>query len=286
MKKIFRYATAELNGFFLKSLYGVPNPITEQFFEDFEYFDKVQFKSGADVFAGEVPIQDGDIFGIAKVAGLFPFVISAESLSGSLRFTQSYIVGGRNYSERGLFNMDTELFEYYRTTEEEYTDDIATLATERKRISFVPQGTPILGWIKEGVNVFTPEGRIIPEAIFPEKPVDGSSYYPYFGEKYLFFSETFLLTAPIDAATTMLVLESMQRIRYNGISISELSILTQLVTGGYVSGFELVHNGVYSILKYRLDDTIPIEGKSKRQLSWLSIMSSKFKTIIPVEIIT
>jgi len=286
MKKFFRSLTAEANGFYLSSLHNFLNSFIEYTYPLLSYFGTVQLKTESDttLSAAESPIEDDDLRGIAKVAGVFSPFISAESNSGSILFTSSKIVDGRQYSERGLYDVLTEGFKYFRTNQSVYPTDITTLATKDLRASLVPTGAPILGYIEEGTTVLTTDGKIIPSAILTEPPV-GKAYYPYYGEKYLFLAESFLIEAYLDIDTLKELLESFQRIRYNGTSIVELVAITKLIMADFVYDVNIVPDGQKLILYFKLDVESELIGKTKRTFIWLFLLQQKFKQLIPSEVL-
>lgn len=287
MKKFFRDLTAEANGFYIKGIVSSLNNVVSYFNDVFSYMAAVQFKTPEDptLLASEYPIEDKDLRDIAKIAGVFTPFISAESNLGSLAFTSSKIVDGVQYSERGLFDILSESFKFFRTSPGTYPTDINTLATKYLRSSLVPEGAPILGYIEEGSTVLTEDGQIIPSAILPSPPVD-KAYYPYYGEQYLFLAENFLIEAYLDLATFKELFESFQRIRYNGASIVELANITVLLMGDFVYDIGIVPDGQKFIVYYKLNQESELVGKTKRLYIWRMLLRQKYKQFALSEVIS
>lgn len=285
MKSVFRYLVAEFNGFYVTTIQRALEEYMADLKEVMHYIRRVQFKlEDEGIVSGESPIREDDVRGIGKIAGLFTPYISAESNIGSIVFTPPFKVGTKSYAERGLFNMNEEVFNFFRTNTSTYPDDITTIANERLRSSFVPSGTPILGYIAEGDIALTPDGKIIPEVIRATPPAD-RAYYPYYGEKYLFMAETFLIQTYIDIQTYKKLLESFQRIRYAGSSIAELCYLTETLMEDYIYDMQFTSSTSSVRLTYRLNEESPLTGKVKKFYMWTLILAMKFKQIYAEEIV-
>lgn len=283
MKLLFRNLTAEINGFYLSALHHFLNSYTEDIKEFITYLTNVQFKTESEDISGvEVPMRDEDIRGIAKICGVFNPFISAESNLGSLLFTTSKTVSGVEYSERGLFDMNSESFKFLRTTTGTYTTDIVTLASNILKASLVPEGAPILGYIAEGTTVLTTDGHLIYENILAEPPI-GVAYYNFYGEQYLILAETFLIEAFLDTDTFKAMVETYQRIRYNGVSIVDLVYVTNLLMGDYVYDVYFESTGYVQQMHYKLDIESELVGKTKRVFIWKDLLEKKFKQIVAVE---
>jgi hypothetical protein len=283
MKKIFRYLTAEINGFYLSSLHNFMNDYITPVLAYCQYLSNVQFKTESDELSGyEEPMEDSDIRGIAKTCGVFNPFISAESNLGSLLFTTSKKVSGIEYSERGLFDMKSESFKFFRTNQGVYTTDIVSLASSVLRASLVPENAPVLGYIEEGTQVLTEDGQLIYENILADPPV-GKAYYNFYGEKYLILAETFLIEAFLDTDTFKSMVETYQRIRYNGVSIKELVFITKLLMQDYVCDVYFVASGSIQEMHYKLDIESELPGKTKRVFIWRDLLDKKFKQLVAVE---
>lgn len=280
MTKLFRYLNSELNGVYIKGMYYFLNLLTNTFDDVFSYAKNMVFKlESEDITGNEIPITEDDLLGIAKIAGVFTPFISAESNAGSILFTNSHIVNGVEYSERGLLDNNEERFIFVRTTQDAYTTDIVTEATTIRQASFIPEGTPVVGYIAEGDVVLTTDGHIIPGAIRSVPPVD-LAYMEYYGPTFLFLAETFLVEAFMSADVFKKMFESFQRIRYNGASLSELSSITKLILDDYVSNMYFVPSGNRSVCHYTLNSESELTSKTKKTYIWKLLVSTKYKQLV------
>lgn len=283
MKSFFRFLTAEYNGYWVRKYNYAPEDTLSDVKELLCYMRHMVFKNpDEEINTGEVAIRENDLRGIGKIAGLFTPYISAESNLGSLVMTGSNVVNGTERSERGLFNMNKEAFDFYRTDTDNYPTDLTTLATERLRASLVPDGAPILGYIAEGTQVFTADGQVIESAILPSPPA-GKAYWPYYGKQYLFLAETFMIETFLDSDTYKKLVESFQRIRYNGPSIAELVYLTEVILEDYVYDIRFAGYSNSVKMSYKRNEMSSLAGKVKRFYIWSLLLSMKFKQIYAVE---
>jgi hypothetical protein len=280
MRQPFRWLCGELNGNYYQFLQNVCNTFIAPFMQDIAIKKATVFKlDDDDIESGEYPILPEDLNGIAKVAGVFPPYVTAESTAGCIVGSSSYKVGGVEYSERGLFNLDEERFNYVSTSTSVYGSDITTLANSRLRSSMVPDGAPILGYIEEGTTVFNEDGiSVIPSAILPSPPV-GKAYIAYYGEKYLFAAETFIISAVVDDATFKKIYESLMRIRSSHPSIYELSFLTTLLLDDYVHNMYIERSGNRFILHYTLNEESRLKSKVRMLTVWKSTIQKKYKLL-------
>lgn len=280
MKAVFRWLCGELNGdmyqAFTKTLTEFNKPFEQLLVQKKSAVFKLE--SDSDITANETPISPEDLRGIAKIAGVFPPFVTAESNLGSLIGSPAQVVVGVQYSERGLFDMIDERFKFYRTTQNAYSSDITTLATSVLRSSMVPEGAPVLGYIAEGSTVFNVDGTIIPSAILPEPPATGA-YVPYYGPKYLFLAETFLIASVVDDDTFKSIFECLQRVRYNFPSITELARLTQLLLQDYLTNMYIERVGYRFVLHYTLNELSSLPSKIKMLAAWQKIILIKYKLL-------
>lgn len=279
MNSVFRWLCGELNGNFFQFMQNTANVAIEPYVALLAQKKSTVFKlEGDDLDGDEYPITSEDLSGLARIAGVFPPFITAESNLGSLVGSSSYKVGDIEYSERGLFNMDEERFNYVRTNQNTYYSDISTLATERLRSSIVPEGAPILGYIADGTVVFTEDGHIIPEAILSEPPTD-NAYIAFYGEQYLFASETFIIAALVRDETYKNIYESLMRIRRTNPSVYELSVLTETIASDYIINLFIERSGNRFILHYTPNEDSTVESKTRRLAVWKSVIQEKYKLL-------
>lgn len=276
MKKIFRFLRGELNGFYIKNIALCLNNVTRDIETLLRYFWTMQFKSPTETTATEEPINEFDLIGIGRFAGIFMPTITAESTSGSLRFSNANIIDGINYSERGLFERFKENWKYFRTNQNIYTDDISILATRDMQAGFVPEGQPILGYIEEGVDMMDENGYIKEELILPEPPV-GKAYSPYYGEKFMHLAEVFSIIQELGYDTFMVLFTNMQYIMYNGANIRSFLKITKLLTDSYVYNIEIETYQNRYVIHYSIDYESTIENRIRRLFAWHYIVKQTFK---------
>lgn len=280
MKLLFRFFRGEFNGIFARAFLLSRNNAVQDMLDELVYHATVVWKLPGDESAGESPIREEDIVNLAKFAGIPRPLQYVENTVGSLRFTSSNVVGGKQRSERGLFNTVKEGFDFVRTANDSYSTDIATEASGTKRMSMVPEGTAPVGYVPHGVSIFEEDGTLIPGNILSEPPTDGTPYTPYYGEKYLFTEETFITDTEMRIDMFMAYYECIMRIRRSGASVVELLYLTELFGEGYIKDLEIEQVSWYYILHYSLSDDIVLANKSGRLAAWRTIMSKRFKDFI------
>lgn len=279
MKKIFRFLRGELNGFYIKNISMCLNNVTVDIEAMLRYFWRMQFKSPTEVTVDEEPISEWDLLGIGRFAGIFMPTVTADSTSGSLRFSDALIINGINYSERGLFERFKENWKYFRTNQNTYTDDISTLATRDMQAGFIPEGQPILGYIEEGVDMMDENGYIRTELILPSPPV-GKAYSPYYGEQFMHLAEVFAIIQELGYDTYMILFTNMQYIMYNGANIRSFLKITNLLTDTYVYDIEFETYQNRYLVHYSIDYASTIENRIKRLFAWQYIIRLTFKLFV------
>lgn len=285
MKKIFRFLRGELNGFYIKNISMCLNNVTIDIEVMLRYFWLMQFKSPTEVTAEELPISEWDLLGIGRFAGIFMPTVTADSTSGSLRFSNSTIIEGVNYSERGLFERFKEDWTYFRTNHNIYTDDISTLATRDMQAGFVPEGQPILGYIEEGVNMFDENGYIREDLILPSPPV-GKAYSPYYGEKFMHLAEVFAIIQELGYDTYIVLFTNMQYIMYNGANVRSFLRITELLVSDYVEDITIEADTNRYIVEYTLNYETEIENRVRRLFAWQYIIKQTYKLFVLQERVT
>jgi len=285
MKKIFRFLRGELNGFYIKNISYCLNNVTRDIEELLKYFWRVQFKNPTEVTDKELPISEHDLLGIGRFAGIFMPTITADSTSGSLRFSDAHIIDGINYSERGLFERFKEDWTYFRTNQNTYTDDISTLATRDMQTGFVPEGQPILGYIEEGVDMFDENGYIRTDLILPSPPV-GKAYSPYYGEQFMHLAEVFTIIQELGYDTYMTLFTNMQYIMYNGVNVRSFLRITDSLVSGYVENITIEADTNRYIVEYTINNESEIDNRIKRLFAWQYIIKQTYKLFVLQERVT
>jgi hypothetical protein len=161
MKQPFRYFRGEFNGKYLYDLVTCPNFNARDVVDELVYQTLSQWKTEDEVTAHEMAVRDEDIINIGKIAGLFQPRTFHWMSFGSIYFTQSRIVNGKQRSERGLIDMETESFRFVREEQDDYPDDIVNEASEQLRIGFVPPGAEPAGYVLSGTPLYDDGGNVI-----------------------------------------------------------------------------------------------------------------------------
>ena len=192
-KAFFRFLRGEINGFYLNSIHNVFNRYAENIKAFFSFFNKQQFAEGK--------IDVEYLYGLGQFAGILLPKLQKEDSISSLRMTNSFKVSGIEFSERGLFNTNTEQFQFYnlndttsaifvfvRTNQEGCATDINTESNSFSRSSLVGNETP-LGYISAiETDLFDSYGNIKKDKILATPPAN-SPYVEYYGDNFLFLSE-------------------------------------------------------------------------------------------------
>ena len=285
MKYPFRFFRGEFShGFYLFRVLTFLNHAVQDVIDELVYRQLSQWKAEEDTTAQEMPLRDEDILGIGKIAGLFQIRAYGGVSTGSIYLTSSHVVDGKERSDRGLFNMDSENFDFVRTEHDEYPDDIDTEASALRKMSMTPEGAEPVGYVPEGVPAFDEAGNVLWENILPQPPSDGTPYVPYYGEKYLHFEETFYKELPITVDLFRILFECMQRIRYRGPTVKGLLEVTDILGGGgYIYDLEIEQTGRQYVVTYRLDPNFWLFQRERRLAAWKAVCAQKFKLFSFVE---
>jgi len=280
MKQPFRYFRGEFNGAYLYHLVTCPNFAVQDILDELVYNMLFQWKLEDEISSGEMAIRFKDVVNIAIIAGLFQQNSYGRVSIGSVYFSPSHIVNKQERSERGLINMETEGFRFVRTEYDDYPDDIVNEASEQFRQALVPEGTEPVGYVPLGVPLYTNEGEVIWDNLLPTPPTDGTPYTTYYGEKFIVHEEYFYKETPLPIEVLKLLLECMQRIRYNGPTITRFMEITQILGEGYIYDIEIVYIDAYYLVGYKINESSDIMYRDRRYAAWLNICAKKFKLFI------
>lgn len=277
-KAFFRHLRGELNGYYITNLFNTLNKSTEDMKLFLMNTKNEQFRLGF--------IRSKALYGLGKFAGIFlPRVSISDSLS-SLHMTDSHEVDNVEYSERGLFETDMELFRFFHTSQQEYSDDINTLATSELKSSMIGE-EQVIGYISsDNQDVLDDEGNIRPEAILASPPAD-TAYSEYYGDKFMYLSEAIPVYTNINEELYIELYKSLQIVRYNGASLKSLcDIISVLCPDGLVMidhldvGVDGKHINVY----YNYDPDIEtVSYKQQRVTLLLFLIQEKFKQVAMIE---
>lgn len=277
-KAFFRHLRGELNGYYITNLHNTLNKSTDDIKLFLMNTKNEQFKFGF--------IRDKVLYGLGKFAGIFlPRVSISDSLS-SLHMSDSYIVDDVEYSERGLFETDMEVFRFFHTSQEEYANDINTLASNEQKSSMVGD-EQVIGYISaDNQNVLDEEGNVKPEAILASPP-DDTAYSEYYGDKFMYLSEAIPVYTNVNEELYMELYKALQIVRYNGVSLESLcNIISVLCPDGLVQisrieiGVDNKHLEVYYIYN---PDIETVQYKQQRLTLMQYLVEEKFKQILLIE---
>jgi hypothetical protein len=192
-KALFRFLRGELNGYYVTRLNDLLNASTKDIKTFFCDFQAQQFELGK--------ISLDTLYNLGKFASIFLLRLKSAETMTALYLTDSFIKDGYEFSERGLYNVPLEQFEFFhteddsgayfvfvRTTQEQYEDDIDTLTDYRKRATMVGD-VAVQGYISsEATDIFDSVGNVKPEFILATPP-SGVAYSEFYGDNFLYLSE-------------------------------------------------------------------------------------------------
>lgn len=262
MKAFFRFLRGELNGAYLQKLNQVNNDFSEDIKDFLAYFRKMQFKTADEVTEGELPINTDMMKGIGVIAGTFPPYIMQESLRSALRFTGSHVVNNREYSERGLYNMEGQAFRFVRTDQQEYDTDINVLSNSEDRSSLVNDGRTPVGYFPEGENIIKDDGSLDYTKLLPA-PRPNHADAPFYGDNFLYLSESYPVLAITDMRVMLYVIEAMQWVRYNGMNIASMATFANIICPDFlfIMGIDWTEFYAHGVIEYGIDEDYEVEDK-------------------------
>jgi hypothetical protein len=279
MKRPFRFLRGELmRSLYIKNIFTGLNVFVQDIIDEVVYHTLVKWKLEDETTADEMAMREEDIVGIGKIAGLFPVRAVSRTTLGSTYFTPSYIVNGKQRSERGLMHMENESYEFVRTEYDEYPNDIANEASPEKRIGHKDSAAAPVGYVPASKPLYDKEGEVIWANVLPSPPAD-EAYVPFYGEKYLVHQEFFSKMLPLPVEVYKPLLECCQRIRFNGPTLQEFFNIAEIMGQGYIHEIEIVPDAShrwYNVY-YSLDEYVTVINRERRYLAWLSVCKYKFK---------
>lgn len=280
MKAFFRFLRGELNGFYLQKLNEVNNVYSESVKSFLSYFARMQFKTEDELEEGETAIDNAMIKGIGITAGAFPPYVMQESLSSALRFTGSHIVNGKEYSERGLYNIEGQAFNFVRTDEQEYDTDINTLSSSSDRSSLVEKDRVPVGYFPEGENVIRDDGSLDYSKLMPS-PRPNHADAPFYGDNFLYLSENYPVLAITDMKVMLYVIEAMQWVRYNGMNVASLAQFAKIICPGFLFILDIDWSNLYAhgVVEYGIDEEYEAEDKLLKENLFKFLVGKKFSQL-------
>lgn len=277
-KALFRFLRGELNGYYLTNIHNSLNVYSEDIKKFFIDFQNQQFELGE--------ISEETLYNLGKFASVFLPRRPVSESKTSLYMTDSHIVDGVEYSERGLFNTDSENFDFVHTDPSITAPDINTLATEDKRSSLVGNEQPI-GYISENeIEVLDDEGKVRPSKVTPQAPSEGA-YSEFYGNQFLFLSEGSSVYEKIAPSLFIELFKALQWIRYNGVSVASFARITSIICPeGLVTidSIDVSRDGKSIYVYYVYDNTSTVTNKESRLALLEYIVGIKFKQIVLSEV--
>ena len=272
-KALFRWLRGELNGYYINNINQSWNEYTSYIRNFFGERSSMQFEHDK--------IDNKDLQGLGKFAGIFLPRITVTESRASLRMTESELnAQNEEISESGLYNSNEEKFDFSKREE---AGDINNYATTELRSSLVGTESAI-GYISsEETDVLDEEGFVKDSAVSSTPPAD-VVYTEFYGNQFLFLSEAEITFETPEKKLFMELFKAMQYIRYNGESLQSLCrLISILCPDGLVkiNRLQTVANKFYMF--YTFDDEVDIDHKQQRLSLLLYIISIKFPQIIASE---
>lgn len=270
-KLFFRFLRGELNGYYLSNLHDTLNSAVEETRSVLASFKRMQFDENMD---------SETLFNIGKFASVFLPRKESPEKRNTLLMSESHIVDGEERSERGLYNTDEERFEFKHTTDSPDLPDINTLTTQTLRSSLVgdEEATGYISSTNE--DVFDDEGNVKPSAILSSPP-SGEAYSEYYGGDFLFLSEGVGINyESINPQLYKSIYESLQWIRYNGVSLASLLRITEILCPEglvKIQSITVAQNKRHWIVHYTYNADLDIGSKAQRVFLFEYLIGLKFK---------
>lgn len=270
-KLFFRFLRGEINGFYLTRFHNAVNVFTKDIRDFFVSFKTMQFNSE----------MDSDIlFGIGKFASVFLPRYTTDEQTYAVTFSESHVVDGTEYSERGLYDTDEERFEFKHTTQEEGFPDINTLATPTLRSSLVGD-EQAQGYIpSSATDVLDENGNVRVSKVLPTPP-SGEAYSEFYGNEFLLLSEgASIQYKSLNPKLYIDIYKTLQWIRYNGVSLESLLHITEvLCPDGFVKikSIELMEDNLHFQITYETDESSAVTNKAQRLFLLEYLIRLKFK---------
>ena len=270
-KLFFRFLRGEINGFYLTRFHNAVNVFTKDVRDFFISFRTMQFNNEMD---------SDTLFGIGKFASVFLPRYTTEEQAYAVTFSESHVVDGNEYSERGLYNTDEERFEFKHTTQEEGLPDINTLATPSLRSSLVGD-EQVQGYIpSSATEVLDENGNVRMSKILPSPP-SREAYSEFYGNEFLFISEgASIQYKSLNPKLYIDIYKTLQWIRYNGVSLESLLHITEvLCPDGFVKikNIELMGDNLHFQITYEADENSAVTNKAQRLFLLEYLIRLKFK---------
>lgn len=232
MKSFFRFLRGEINGMYLNAISSAVDALGARWRSVMVQADELTLiRTDADA---NNELYPSFVQGVGLIAGCILPRFQHSSSSSALVMTESYIVNGKQRSERGLFGTTLERFGFVHTEQDDYADDINTLSNETHRSSLIGSEVP-QGYISDRSNdVLRDDGTVDPAYVEPSPPGDNSPYTEFYGNNFLFLNATQLNYSLLSTELTGLLIEALQWVRWNGPSFAAVCRVVDIVCGDFV----------------------------------------------------
>lgn len=273
-KALFRFLRGELNGYYITNIHNAMNEYAKDIMRFLYDFDKQQFNLAS--------MSRETLYNLGKFAGIWLPRRPTSEVRTSPYMTEGHIVDGEEFSERGLFNTETESFDFVHTDESITYPDINDLASEVQRSTFIGD-EEVQGYIAEGeTDVIDDNGNVRPEKVLEVPPLN-KAYSDYYGNKFLFLSENQLTWENVSPPLFIELFKAMQWVRYNGESIGALARIIEALCPELVKIVSVTTGTDNIYVTYRYDSSVIITSKESRLALLQYIVDMKFKQIVLVE---
>lgn len=288
----FRFHRGEFaTGFFVSSLLTFMNSVVTKgmstnIYDELAYWANVQFET-LNSGQNDIPIRTSDLLGIGAIAGVFPLFFEGGYWPGTLFFSESYMVNGSQRSERGLYNTQTEVFNFFNTQNDTYPNDITTQATPNLKSSLIPAGQSVVGYVAQGATLFNTDGSINWSVVQPTPPSSGA-YDPFYGGNFSTLSVDAIVITQLGSDLILAMIEQLQQIRYNGPSLQLLLNLTQIICEDAINNVSIVPGTLggtyYYVLNYSVNAGSTASLGQQRISLWRYVVGQKFKMFLLNEV--
>lgn len=273
-KALFRFLRGELNGYYITNIHNAMNEYAKDIMRFLYDFDKQQFNLAS--------MSRETLYNLGKFAGIWLPRRPTSEVRTSPYMTEGHVVDGEEFSERGLFNTETESFDFVHTDESITYPDINDLASEVQRSTFIGD-EEVQGYIAEGeTDVIDDNGNVRPEKVLEVPPLN-KAYSDYYGNKFLFLSENQLTWENVSPPLFIELFKAMQWVRYNGESIGALARIIEALCPELVKIVSVTTGTDNIYVTYRYDSSVIITSKESRLALLQYIVDMKFKQIVLVE---
>lgn len=272
-KALFRWLRGEINGYYLNNINNAWNEYTAYIRDFFGYRSSMQFELNK--------IENRDLQGLGKFAGVFLPRITVGESKASIKMTESHINNDEEVSESGLYNTSDELFDF---TLREESGDINDYASTELRSSMV--GTEsVEGYISsEEEDVLDDEGLVKERAVTNNPPASPTAYGNFYGNQFLFLSEAETTFETVEKSLFIELFKIMQYIRYNGLSLQSFCKLVSIICpNGLVKIIDVQSVAKRFYVTYTYDEEVIIDHKQQRLSLLFYVIGIKFTQVTMLE---